>query len=308
MTVYNGEEFLSQQLDSILRQTHQNIELVICDDCSQDGSLNLIAEYAAKDNRIRFFKNDENLGYVKNFAKAISFCKGDFIAMADQDDVWSENHIEVLLENIGGFDLIGANAELVDEKLKPLGNTMLQAYKRDFLPQTQEEWFFFLLHANVFQGTATLFRRSLLEKALPLPEGIRFHDWWLALIAASGENGVKYTPECLLRYRQHGTNQTENEKWNTFKKIREALFTKKHLKKETAAQKHIVMLKALLERLQDEKQRRLTQAALKFSQGQLSFFKARNIPYYIRNYKRMFLSSNKKLFLMRFIKNFVLGR
>ena len=308
MTVYNGEMFLPQQLESILRQTHQNIELVICDDCSQDGSLKLLAEYAAKDDRIRLFKNDENLGYVKNFEKAISLCKGDFIAMADQDDVWAENHIEVLLENIGGCDLIGANAELVDEKLKPLGDTMLSANKRDFLPQTKEEWFFFLLHCNIFQGAATLFRRSLLKKALPLPDGVPFHDHWLALIAASKGNGVKYTPECLLLYRQHGTNQTENEKWNTLKRIREALFTKKYLKKKTTAQKHIVMLKALLERLQDEKQRRLTQGALKFSQGQLSLFKARNIPYYTRNYKRMFLSSNKKLFLMRFIKNFVLGR
>ena len=164
------------------------------------------------------------------------------------------------------------------------------------------------MHCNIFQGTATLFRKSLLEKALPVPDGIRFHDWWLALIAASKRNGVTYTPECLLLYRQHGTNQTENEKWNTLKRIRESLFTKKYLKKKTTAQKHVVMLKALLERLQDEKQKRLTQGALKFSQGQLSLFKAQNIPYYTRNYKRMFLSSNKKLFLMRFIKNFVLGR
>lgn len=141
---------MPQQLDSILRQTHQNIEIVICDDYSQDGSLKLLAEYATKDNRIRFFKNDENLGYVKNFEKAISLCKGDFIAMADQDDIWSENHIEVLLENIGGFDLIGANAELVDEKLKPLGDTMLSASKRDFLPQTQEDWFFFLIALQYF--------------------------------------------------------------------------------------------------------------------------------------------------------------
>ena len=305
MTVYNGEEFLPQQLESILRQTHQNIELVICDDCSQDDSFDLIAEYAAKDDRIRLFKNDVNLGFVKNFEKAFSLCKGDFIAMADQDDVWAENHIEVLLENIAGCDLIGANADLTDERLNPVGSTTAQARKMEFLPQSKEEWFFFLLHGSVFQGAAVLFRRSLLEKALPIPDGVPFHDYWLALIAASGENGVKYTPECVLRYRQHGTNQTGNTRWTTLQKVWGNLFAKKDLKKNKI-KKHIVMLNALLERLEDESQKRQVTNAIKFFKIKLSLFKARNIPYYTRNYKRMFLSS--KLFLLRFVQDIVLGK
>ncbi|MFT4918317.1 MAG: glycosyltransferase involved in cell wall biosynthesis, partial [Zhongshania aliphaticivorans] len=88
MCTYNGERFLAEQLDSILNQTYKNIELVVVDDVSTDGTLRLLDEYAARDGRIRVIRNSENIGFVRNFEKAMGACSGEFIALADQDDIW----------------------------------------------------------------------------------------------------------------------------------------------------------------------------------------------------------------------------
>lgn len=66
MATYNGERFLHEQIDSILAQTHQNFELVICDDCSTDGTAGILREYEAQDSRIRVYVNESNLGFKKN--------------------------------------------------------------------------------------------------------------------------------------------------------------------------------------------------------------------------------------------------
>ena len=80
MCTYNGERFLNEQISSILEQTYRNFELVIVDDNSKDNTINIIKEYQSKDNRIKLFQNNKNIGFLKNFEKAISLCRGDFIA------------------------------------------------------------------------------------------------------------------------------------------------------------------------------------------------------------------------------------
>ena len=98
---YNGEQYLSEQIESILDQSYKDFELIICDDQSSDNSFNIINDFAKKDARIKAHSNSNNLGYVKNFEKGISLAKGDYIALSDQDDVWALDKIEKLLEHKG---------------------------------------------------------------------------------------------------------------------------------------------------------------------------------------------------------------
>ena len=86
-----------------------------------------------------------------------------------------------------------------------------------------------MLHSNIFQGAACIFRKSLVQKSIPIPENVKFHDYWLALIA-SVNGGVTYVNECVLYYRQHGTNVTKNEKWKFWVKIKNAI--KKFIKND----------------------------------------------------------------------------
>src|SRR5574344_1640995 len=113
MCSYNGERFIKEQIDSIIAQTYKNFELIIVDDGSKDNTIEIIKYYQSKDSRIKLFQNEKNLGFVKNFEKAITLCSGDFIALADQDDVWKKNKIEVFLNNIDKNMLIYSDAILM---------------------------------------------------------------------------------------------------------------------------------------------------------------------------------------------------
>lgn len=215
MTTYNGSKYLREQIDSILNQTEKDFELVICDDCSSDDTLDIISDYAKNDSRITFYKNEKNLGYVKNFEKVISLCKGDYIALSDQDDIWVPEHISVLLENIKavGYSLVGANAILVDSDNNDLGCKLISNTN---LPSNKHDFEIMLLYRNVFQGAAILFDKEILTKVLPFPEKIKYHDWWLALIASEC-NGVYYVDIPVLRYRQHGNNVSGNHEIDSLK-------------------------------------------------------------------------------------------
>ena len=87
MATYNGELFIREQLDSILTQTLSDWELIVCDDGSTDNTLSILQEYANNDSRIKIYQNETNLGFKRNFEKAIGLCSGEYIALCDQDDI-----------------------------------------------------------------------------------------------------------------------------------------------------------------------------------------------------------------------------
>jgi glycosyltransferase involved in cell wall biosynthesis len=86
MTTYNGEKFLIKQLDSLVNQTYHNIEIIIVDDCSSDKTLNILNQYSKENSNIQILANEKNIGLHNNFEKALKHCKGDYIALCDQDD------------------------------------------------------------------------------------------------------------------------------------------------------------------------------------------------------------------------------
>ncbi|MGN1363293.1 MAG: glycosyltransferase family 2 protein [Methanobrevibacter sp.] len=215
MTTYNGAKYLQEQLDSILVQLEEDFELIICDDCSTDNSVEIIEKYIEKDSRIHFYKNEKNLGYVKNFEKAISLCKGDYIALSDQDDIWLPEHLTVLLEYLKkcNCSLVGGNALLVDSNNQDLNCKLIN---NNNLPVKTKDFNTMVLYRNVFQGTAILFEKDILTKALPFPDGMKYHDWWLALVA-SEMKGINYINVPVLRYRQHGNNASGEHVKDSFR-------------------------------------------------------------------------------------------
>lgn len=223
MTTYNGEKYLHEQIKSILLQSFADFELVICDDCSTDTTKEIIENYCKLDNRITFCVNESNLGFMKNFEKVISLCKGEYIALCDQDDIWMPNHLEILYEKIleKECSLVGGNALLVDGDNNSL-NTLL--INNQNIPNVASEYENMLLYRNIFQGAAIMFEKKILSDALPFPNEIRFHDWWLALIA-SEKKGVYYVNEPVLRYRQHGYNVTGFHSNDTLKQKIKNFFT-----------------------------------------------------------------------------------
>ena len=106
LCTYNGEKYLREQLDTLVDQTYKNLEIIIVDDCSTDSTMQILEEYAEQYINIKVYQNKKNLGYIKNFEKALSLCLGEYIAMSDQDDSWALNKIEYLVGLIKDNQLI----------------------------------------------------------------------------------------------------------------------------------------------------------------------------------------------------------
>ncbi|HVX52773.1 MAG TPA: glycosyltransferase family 2 protein [Chitinophagaceae bacterium] len=199
MATYNGEKFLKEQLDSILQQTYRNIEIIIVDDCSTDGTPGILQSYAGRNRGISIHRNKENIGYIKNFEKAIQLATAEYIALCDQDDIWHPQKIEILMNNIQEASVVYCNSELIDDKGNSLNRKMTDMKNLE----SYDDCLAFLIGNGVF-GHAQLVRKSLAVKAIPFPEDCP-HDWVLPFIA-SFSGIVKFVDEPLVKYRQHATN------------------------------------------------------------------------------------------------------
>jgi glycosyltransferase involved in cell wall biosynthesis len=198
---YNGEKFLVEQLDSLVSQTYPNLEIIITDDCSKDETFSKLQDYANRFDFIKIFKNEQNLGYVKNFEKAISLCNGDFIALCDQDDIWDKDKIIHQVEGIGDSLLCYHDSAFVDQNGKSL-NKKLSDVVNMYDGSSFEPFLFF----NCVSGHASLIKKELVNYALPFPKDL-FHDRWLAYVATN-LGSIKYLNLPLVDYRQHESSDT----------------------------------------------------------------------------------------------------
>jgi glycosyltransferase involved in cell wall biosynthesis len=212
LATYNGSRYLRAQIDSVLNQTYQNIELIISDDCSTDNTRSILKSYEKSHPFIHLNFNKKNLGYLKNFEKAISLCKGDFVALCDQDDIWVPNKIDRLVEKIGNHDIIASDLSVIDSSDKIISPSLID-YQGFIIPSTAEQ-FRFLVFRNSFTGCTMLIRQDLISESLPIPKEAIVHDWWFAIHAAR-RNGIKFIKEPLVKYRQHQDNAIGAKKKHT---------------------------------------------------------------------------------------------
>ena len=200
MAVFNGAEWLPEQLDSILLQLGIDDELIISYDESSDSTLDIIESYAAKDGRIKIVINKVP-GVTGNFNSAISDCSGDFIFISDQDDKWSENKIKAVMQCFEETeaDLVIHNGVDADEFLNPEDATFFEKYR---IGKGK------LRNILKFRGSGCCmaFTKQMKEKILPLPE-IYGYDQWVAVICEfTGK--VAYLDDVLIYHRLHSRNVT----------------------------------------------------------------------------------------------------
>lgn len=199
MCTYNGARYLEAQLDSILNQSYPNLEIVVVDDASSDGTVELLRTYAQRDARIKLQVNESNLGFVGNFRKALSLCGGDYIALADQDDVWLPQKIDTLYREIEDAWLIYSRVGVIDDQGRALTSIFPKTHR------LQGQCALSLLLGNCVTGHASFLRRELLDLAMPALAAMPYHDQWLAIVAAS-QGKLKASEAQLSLYRRHGGN------------------------------------------------------------------------------------------------------
>lgn len=202
MATYNGAKYLDQQLDSFLIQERLPDELVVCDDGSKDDTISILETFSKKAPfAVRVFRNPSNLGFIKNFEKALSLCTGDLIFLSDQDDVWYPNKIikmSTYMDNKSSVMVLQADMHIGDENAVPtkftkLGNTLSLGLRSD----------------KHISGCSTVVRKWWLNLALPIPEMSGGHDNWIHQLASTLQVRAELR-EALQCYRRHTTNASNS--------------------------------------------------------------------------------------------------
>jgi len=210
LATHNGCDYLEKQLESLLRQTLPPVEIIISDDGSTDGTWEILDGYCKNHRNIRVIHSNFR-GINANFQNAISACRGDFIALCDQDDVWKENKLEKLV------------ARFTDRVLLVYGKSVLVDHKGRQLSVPAEDYLEFhscrsghiplyFLFSNCISGHAMMIRRKLVDYALPFP-GNCIYDHWLALIA-SAKSDIVFATDAITYHRIHTSNAANNQEKN----------------------------------------------------------------------------------------------
>jgi glycosyltransferase involved in cell wall biosynthesis len=207
MATFNGEKYIKEQLDSILKQLHKNDEIIVSDNGSTDQTLAIISHY--QDSRIKIFhhkRHKTNLpekykkGYwcSQNFFNAIGKALGDVIFLADQDDLWKDNKIATVLEYLYTYDVVMSNISIIDGngniveenffKKSPISGSIINA-----------------VATNPYFGCAMAFKKSILKYVLPIPKTCVSYDLWIGCIAQK-KDMVGFIDEPLINYRRHDKN------------------------------------------------------------------------------------------------------
>jgi glycosyltransferase involved in cell wall biosynthesis len=224
---YNGINFLEQQLNSLDTQEYPNLEVIIVDDASTDGSYECLTDYVATRSNYRLIRNETNHGLVATFDKAINLARGDYIALCDQDDIWFPNKIQQLMSNIDESWLIHSDANLINQHGVVFQGSYFASCKHEISSYAQ-----YLIENNV-TGCTCLFRKKLLVVIdNHFPQGVTVHDRILAILAAK-INGIKYLNQVLMSYRQHSANQV-----GAISQINNKLVMQRHLQDLNALSNH----------------------------------------------------------------------
>lgn len=301
LATYNGEKYLREQIDSILRQSYVNFEVVACDDCSTDNTWTILMEYSNLDKRIKCYKNDKNIGYGSNFEKAMKICKGEYIAFCDQDDIWLEDHLSVLIENIGNN--IASCADAFIYKNDFYSETLGELNLTDSLDTFEKKIKRIVYGGSPYQGASMLVNSIYINDLLPLPEGAKIHDAWIALYACV-LNKFVYVNIPVTLYRQHDKNVTDT----SMKRSALRFFRNfKLIKNRTFEPIRAVFCAELLLRLpeMDLKYKEDLSSALQwFVNIKNHIYRFRHIDFWIKIYPFSFSGSSKKylpLLLIRYL-------
>lgn len=272
---YEGAAFLPAQLATIAAQTRPPDEVVVCDDGSTDGTLDLLGAFAA-DAPFPVHVHvggPAPVGPAKNFERAVGLATGDVIVLADQDDTWARDRLaraEAAYTADPEVLAVFGDADLVDEHDRLLGESLWQALgitgrlERTFRDADAPTRVVLLCQGNLVTGATLSFRAACRSLLLPVPEGWLHDHWFGVMLSASGP--VRMERERLVQYRIHDLQHTGigNVAMTRSERMRYHLQLRRRLRKNERAtfDEQVRATGMILERLEDRGIDDATAAAL----------------------------------------------
>ncbi|MDP5053039.1 MAG: glycosyltransferase [Congregibacter sp.] len=249
MATYNGVRWLGEQIDSIIAQSDEDWQLLISDDGSSDGTLMIVHEYLKLDSRIRLLPpRGGERGTVANFEyllyAALKEADGSsdaWVVLCDQDDVWIAGKLLAQRQQLQTFAACCSDPLLSNADGAPTGGRLLAQLNADRQPQLSA-----LLAQNSVVGCTLAVTLPVLETALPFPQGLRNHDWWLALCALA-YGSLFCDSQAWVHYRQHDANVVGAYKPKVQMQHLPRLFTRQ----KAVLCSQLVAVETLLDRLTD---------------------------------------------------------
>jgi len=194
MATYNGEKFIKEQLESILKQLDEEDEVIISDDSSTDQTIDVIKKIG--DSRIRLFEGNLFRDPIQNFQHALKQAKGELIFLSDQDDIWLDEKYAEMTALLQSHVLVVSNSMIVNQNLEVINPSFFSVFKsgKGILKNVIR---------STYYGSCMAFRKQLLLDALPFPDTKEIgHDLWLGLVAEL-TGSVFFYDKPLLLYRRH---------------------------------------------------------------------------------------------------------
>lgn len=197
MAAYNGEQYIKEQVDSILCQLSPSDELIVSDDGSTDSTLEILRNY--QDVRIKIYGNEGRHGVIGNFENAFRHARGEYVFLSDQDDVWLPGKISRCIEALKKYDLVVTDCIVVDSELREIEPSF-------FIANNSGKGFWKNLVKNTYLGACVCFRSSLLDIVLPIPARLPvYHEGWIASLADIVGRVCFLNSPCMY-YRRHARN------------------------------------------------------------------------------------------------------
>lgn len=196
---YNGHKYIDEQLTSILNQIGSEDEVIVSDNGSEDGTIEIVSSILKHDSRVKLIHCIEK-GPIANFENGILNSSGDYIFLSDQDDVWMPDKVYKVIQE---FDkdtvLIEHNCEYDDENLNPL------TAETFFDKRKPHVGFAYNWIRNGYQGSCICFKKEIVPFVCPIPRTISMHDQWIGILAEK-RGKIKFLDENLIHFRRHGNN------------------------------------------------------------------------------------------------------
>lgn len=204
MATYNGQDYIIEQIKSIISQIKLNDEIIIVDDCSKDSTVELIE--SLNDSRIKIFKNKTNMGHVFSFNRSINLAKYEVIFLSDQDDIWVEGRVRLMLEKLNNKLLVSSNFNNFSGDFNNQSPSSSPLKESDSSKNFKNIFRIFLGKSDYF-GCAMAFRKDLINTIIPIPKYVESHDLWIAMCANLMNSNIHLDKITLLR-RLHHSNLT----------------------------------------------------------------------------------------------------